>query len=107
VRADGTVLAWGDGELGQLGNGTRQSVATPVPVSGLSGVVSLSARSSLVVAATADGSVWQWGWDGYTFGPDGSAAIDVVPRRVAVLPPATQVAAASTHALALAVDGTV
>jgi alpha-tubulin suppressor-like RCC1 family protein len=107
VRANGTVLAWGDGELGQLGNGTRQSVATPVPVSGLSGVVSLSARSSLVVAATADGSVWQWGWDGYTFRPDGSAAIDVVPRRVAGLPPTTQVAAASTHALALAVDGTV
>ncbi len=107
VRADGTVLAWGDGGLGQLGNGTRQSVATPVPVSGLSGVVSLSARSYLVVAATADGSVWQWGWDGYTFGPDGSAAIDVVPRRVAGLPPTTQVAAASMHALALAADGTV
>jgi alpha-tubulin suppressor-like RCC1 family protein len=107
VRADGTVLAWGDGELGQLGNGTRQSVATPVPVSGLSGVMSLSARSSLVVAATADGSVWQWGWDGYTRAPDGSAAVDVVPRRVAGLPPTTQVAAASTHALALAVDGTV
>ena len=107
VRANGTVLAWGDGELGQLGNGTRQSVATPVPVSGLSGMVSLSARSSLVVAATADGSVWQWGWDGYTFGPDGKAAVDVVPRRVAGLPPATRVAAASMHALALAADGTV
>jgi alpha-tubulin suppressor-like RCC1 family protein len=107
VLADGTVLAWGDGELGQLGNGTRQSVATPVPVSGLSGVVSLSARSSLVVAATTDGSVWQWGWDGYTFGPDGKAAVDVVPRRVAGLPPTTQVAVASMHALALAADGTV
>jgi hypothetical protein len=107
VLADGTVLAWGDGELGQLGNGTRQSVATPVPVSGLSRVVSLSARSSLVVAATADGSVWQWGWDGYTFRPDGTAAIDVVPRRVAGLPPTIQVAAANMHALALAVDGTV
>lgn len=82
-------------------------MATPVPVSGLSGVVSLSARSYLVVAATADGSVWQWGWDGYTFRPDGSATIDVVPRRVAGLPPTTQVAAASMHALALAVDGTV
>jgi len=107
VRADGTVLAWGDGELGQLGNGTRQSVATPVPVSGLRGVVSLSARSSLVVAATADGSVWQWGWDGYTFGPDGKAVLDVIPRRVAGLPPITRVAAASMHALALAADGTV
>jgi len=47
------------------------------------------------------------GLDGYTFGPDGSAAIDVVPRRVAGLPPTTQVAAASMHALALAADGTV
>jgi alpha-tubulin suppressor-like RCC1 family protein len=107
VLADGRLLAWGDGEVGQLGNGTRQSSAVPVQVSGLTGVVGVSAFSYLVVAVTSDGSVWQWGWDGRTFGSDGSAAVDVVPRLVGGLPPASQVAVGDSHVLVLAGDGTV
>jgi alpha-tubulin suppressor-like RCC1 family protein len=107
VLADGRLLAWGDGEIGQLGNGSRQSSAVPVEVSGLTGVVGVSAFSSLVVAVTSAGSAYQWGWDGRTFGPDGSAAVDVVPRLVGGLPPVSQVAAGDSHVLALARDGTV
>ena len=45
VKSDGTVWAWGDNTFGQLGRaGTGSSV--PVQVSGLTGVVSVSAGSS-------------------------------------------------------------
>src|SRR5512142_344448 len=35
LLADGTVLAWGQNSVGQLGDGTQKSRATPAPVPGL------------------------------------------------------------------------
>jgi alpha-tubulin suppressor-like RCC1 family protein len=32
ISSDGTVYAWGEGNLGQLGNGTKQSSAVPIQV---------------------------------------------------------------------------
>ncbi|BEP16112.1 hypothetical protein acdb102_44230 [Acidothermaceae bacterium B102] len=62
---DGTVRGWGNNGQGQMGNGTsstddaRTNAFAPVVVS-LSNVESLAGDA---VAASADGSVWQWGSD--------------------------------------------
>lgn len=67
LKADGTVLAWGENFLGQLGNGTQDSSNTPVQVVGLSvdsKVVAIAAGFSHSVALKADGSVWCWGRNG-------------------------------------------
>lgn len=62
VRADGTVAAWGSNEGGQLGNGTAGGhSATPVSVTGLSGVTELSGGAGAGYALRADGTVWAWG----------------------------------------------
>jgi len=45
VKSDGTVWAWGANEFGQLGDGTKNRSDTPRRVSGLTGVVQVSARS--------------------------------------------------------------
>ncbi|NUT51761.1 MAG: hypothetical protein HOV94_31370, partial [Saccharothrix sp.] len=68
LRADGTVVAWGKNDTGQLGNGWRAangggSVA-PVAVLGLTGVTAIAAGQLTGYALREDGTVWAWGWNG-------------------------------------------
>jgi len=43
VKKDGTVWAWGNNSLGELGDGTTTDRATPVRVKDLSGVKDIAA----------------------------------------------------------------
>ncbi len=63
LTTGGAVWAWGQGDLGELGNGTSTLVqSTPVPVSGLdSGVVAIASGDFNACAVKADGSLWCWG----------------------------------------------
>ncbi|MCW5558712.1 MAG: hypothetical protein KIT22_12905, partial [Verrucomicrobiae bacterium] len=54
LKTDGSVLAWGDNEIGQ----------TEVPAAAQSGVVAIAAGRDHTVALKADGSVLAWGWNG-------------------------------------------
>ena len=59
VRADGTVLSWGENVSDLLGTGAGPSVFRPVPgpVAGLTDAVAISGA----LALRRDGSVWSWG----------------------------------------------
>ncbi|MGC4001158.1 MAG: hypothetical protein QM767_28340 [Anaeromyxobacter sp.] len=67
LKADGTVWAWGDGGVGQLGQGTTASTTAPVQVRDASGagvldrVLRISAGPEHVLALRDDGTVWAWG----------------------------------------------
>jgi uncharacterized delta-60 repeat protein len=67
LSASGTVLAWGDNSLGQLGTGTTTSSLTPVAVSGLGGptgpanIVHLASGRSHSLALAEDGRIFAWG----------------------------------------------
>jgi alpha-tubulin suppressor-like RCC1 family protein len=58
---NGTVVAWGSNDAGQLGNGTTTLSAVPIPVSGLSEVKAISAGSHQSVALLKNGTVMAWG----------------------------------------------
>src|SRR5207237_1361854 len=63
---DGTVWAWGDDEVGQLGDGGAYgSRPTPGRVAVLAGVTAVATGSAFgsshSLALEADGSVWAWG----------------------------------------------
>ena len=67
LKSDGTVWAWGWNYYGQLGNGTNGTNTdknTPVEVSGLSGVVAVSAGYCHSLALLGDGTVRAWGYNG-------------------------------------------
>jgi alpha-tubulin suppressor-like RCC1 family protein len=119
LLSDSTVMAWGLNEYGELGNGTttgpstcgrfpfRQPCSTtPEAVTGLSGVVAVSAlRASL--ALLSDGTVRGWGNNEYGQIGDGSTADRDVPVSVSGLSGVVAISAGTDHSLALLSDGTV
>ena len=77
VGSDGKVYAWGDNQLGQLGDGSTDSSPVPVRVSLPSGrAIAVSAGINTSLAVSSDGRVYAWGdnsdgqlGDGSTTGP--------------------------------------
>lgn len=61
LLSNGTIMAWGDNEYGQLGNGTTQGSDLPVAVSGLSGVKAIAAGQNYSLALLKNGTVMGWG----------------------------------------------
>ena len=120
---DGTVVAWGANDEGQLGNGapgandpmvtSPKRSATPVKVTGLADIIDIEAGRKHAVALRKDGTVWAWGTrdDGALGGGDAKPAgsPDVVPAYAPVAVPGfegiTQIAVGLRHNLALRRDG--
>jgi len=66
LKSDGTVWAWGDNDVGQLGVGyfttsAPYGIATPVQVSGLNHVIEIAAGDGHSLALRNDSTVWAWG----------------------------------------------
>ena len=115
--SDGTVVAWGNNNYGQLGNTTTTTSSLPVLVDAtgvLAGktVVSVSAGSSHSIAVCSDGTVAAWGYNGSGRLGNNSTTNSSVPVMVdatGVLAGKTVVAvsAGGSHSIALCSNGTV
>ncbi|MDR2017620.1 MAG: hypothetical protein LBQ00_01870, partial [Syntrophobacterales bacterium] len=116
---DGTVLAWGRNNNGQLGDGTKTNRRTSVPVLvkgdddtliPLSGVTHLTAGGDHSLALK-DGTVLSWGWNSFGQLGDGTKTSRRMPVTVKVkglpLSDIKALAGGSYHSLALKEDGTV
>jgi alpha-tubulin suppressor-like RCC1 family protein len=128
LKEDGTVLAWGYNEQGQLGDGTNTSSSTPVRVSELDGVRVIAAGGSNGLALKDDGTVWAWGSNRFGQLGDGTSTDGTVttceitqvgpttpssctdsntPVQASELDGIEAIAAGFSHGLALKDDGTV
>jgi alpha-tubulin suppressor-like RCC1 family protein len=62
LQNDGTVVAWGLNDVGQLGdNGTENLRAFPTQVSQVNGVTAIAAGQAHSLAAESNGNVQDWG----------------------------------------------
>jgi alpha-tubulin suppressor-like RCC1 family protein len=107
---DGTVAAWGQGEAGQLGDGTNANSDVPVKVSNLSEVTAIAAGREHGLAVLQDGKVMAWGANAAGDLGDGTEKGSNVPVHVQVgfgLVGAKAVAAGIEHNLALLKTGKV
>jgi alpha-tubulin suppressor-like RCC1 family protein len=116
LTSDGRVLAWGDNESGDLGNGTTVSTGnefgapTPAQVALPAGtqVTAIAAGTEDSQAVTSDGRVLAWGYNAWGQLGDGSTGDSSVPVPMG-LPAgtrATAVAAGQDHSLALTAQPT-
>ena len=108
LLSNGTVMAWGNDEYGQLGNGTtKEDSEVPVAVKGLSDVRRSQPASNFSLALLNSGTVMAWGQDnegqlgngtikGAEEGPGSN-----VPVPVKGLTGVTSIAAGGEFALAL------
>lgn len=118
LRKNGTVMAWGDNDLGELGDGTTSSsFESPVKVSGLKGVTAVAAGYDYNLALLKSGVVMAWGdngsgelGDGTSTGPqrciDG-AACSTTPVQVPGLTGVKAITAGNGTAYALLNSGIV
>jgi alpha-tubulin suppressor-like RCC1 family protein len=118
--SDGTVAAWGENSLGQLGDGTttRRRIPTAVSTSSLSAlagrrVVAIAAGMEHGLALCSDGSVAAWGWNEYGQLGEGSTSVRRIPVLVSTGTgsalagkTAVAIAAGAFHNIVLCSDGT-
>lgn len=117
--ADGTLVAWGQNNFGQLGDGTTTQRNAPVPVitadTPLAGqtVVAIAAGTSHSMALCSNGTLVTWGSNTYGQLGDGTTTNRLLPTAVATAgtPMAgkavVRIAAGMLHSLALCSDGKV
>jgi alpha-tubulin suppressor-like RCC1 family protein len=106
LRNDGTVVAWGYNQYGQLGNGTTNTpFLSPNPVSGVGGVGTLSGIAAIGTggagtsyAITTSGQAYAWGSNSAGLVADGTTSERLTPVPV-LLPPVTGVDGALSDCL--------
>ena len=119
---DGTVVAWGPNDEGQLGNGPMGATGelgrypkpsvTPVRVTGLTDIIQIEAGAKHGLALRKDGTVWAWGTrDDGALG-DGQPktlrpVMAIGPTQVPGLQGITKISSGWRHNLALRSDGRV
>lgn len=118
LLANGTVMAWGQGSSGELGDGTQPASSVPVPVCGageaapcsklLEGATAVSAGSHFSAALLHNGTVVSWGANGAGELGDGSLTASDVPVAVSNLSEVRALAAGehSGNTLAVLENGT-
>jgi alpha-tubulin suppressor-like RCC1 family protein len=108
LKSDGSVWAWGRGDKGQLGNGSRTDSNVPVRVANLNCVTAIAVGGNQCLALRTDGSVWAWGGNSRGQLGDGTGANSDTPVAVSGLGAGVvAIAAGYQNSLALKSDGSV
>jgi alpha-tubulin suppressor-like RCC1 family protein len=107
LKADGTLLSWGNDEFGQLGDGgSNTNQSAPVPVFGATNIVAIAASDSHSLALKANGKMLSWGSDGFgQLGDGGSNTDQSAPVPILNAANIIAIAAGTRHSLALQADG--
>ncbi|HQR19103.1 MAG TPA: choice-of-anchor D domain-containing protein, partial [Gemmatimonadales bacterium] len=109
LRSDGTVVVWGQGSHGELGPASLvPKTATPVVVTGLTGVTDIAAGGAYTLARKSDLSLVAWGSNVYgTLGDSSSYSFRQSPAPVSGMTDVAEFTAGFGFALARKTGGSV
>jgi len=105
IKTDGSLWAWGDNQIGQLGDGTRERRLYPVRIGGDSTWSMIALESDHTLGIQTDGSLWAWGynWNGRL--GDGTMTSRLSPVRIGTYYYWASVAAGGGYSVAVREDG--
>jgi alpha-tubulin suppressor-like RCC1 family protein len=108
IRQNGTLLSWGTGGSGRLGDGTTVDKSSPVSViGGFTDWCQVSSSGAHSLGVRCNGTAWAWGSNGSGLLGDGTTVTKSSP--VSVIGGFTdwcQVSSGSSHSLGVRSDGT-
>ena len=107
LKWDGSVLAFGHNNAGQLGIGNYTDTSKPTPVTNLTGVAAISAGYDFSMAVLSNGIVKGWGDNSSGQLGIGSKTSMPMPTNVLGLSNIVMVSCGYQHTLALATNGMV
>jgi len=105
LLGNGDVRCWGSNDLGQLGDGTRETRLRPVVVLDLHDAVRIAAAGEHTCALRVGGEVWCWGHDGFGQLGDGSRVTRARPAPVHALTDVVDLVAGRRHTCAVRRSG--
>jgi alpha-tubulin suppressor-like RCC1 family protein len=106
IKPDGSVWAWGQNDVGQLGDGTTSNRLTPV-ASSITAVTQISTGFQHTVAVKTDRTAWAWGRNSEGELGDNTTTNRLTPVRAGTLTGVVEVGAGQYHSVAVKSDGTV
>lgn len=106
IRTDGTLFAWGNNSVGQLGLGNLQNQLLPTQVNGVANVVAVAGGASHYLALTSAGEVWAWGLNSSGQLGLGNNTNSSVPVKIPGLTNVISIACGASHSLAVKSNGT-
>jgi len=105
-----TLWAWGKNNLGQLGDGSNNTVSTPKKIGSAFNWYCISAGTDHSVALKNDGTLWTWGSNSYGQLGDGTIINRNIPTQIiSTTVPATTwqtISGGGAHSASIKSDGT-
>src|SRR5262249_22666917 len=107
IKSDGSLWAWGDNTLGQVGIPGAYYPAAPVEVGAEHDWSSVSASVNYSLAIKSDGTLWSWGDNaGGQLGTGTVGGSVMAPEQVGTATNWAMVSANRNHVLGVRTDGT-
>ena len=112
LQQTGQIACWGSNEDGQLGDGTNDNSAVPVPVTGIDDAKAIATSNEIIsgghsCALHRDGTISCWGHNRVGQLGNGSNNSSTVPVTVKNIVDATAIATGESHTCALHEGGTI
>lgn len=106
IKTEGTLWAWGNNSVGQLGNGTTTNRNVPTNIGTTSDWKTVAIGTNHTVALKMDGSLWAWGDNQTGELGDGTTINKNIPVQIGTAQDWRMVAAGNQYTVALKTDGT-
>lgn len=105
IKIDGTLWAWGNNTVNNLGDGTSIHRSIPVQIGTATNWSKISAGANHCLALKTDGTLWAWGYNFHGVLGNGTNINSSTPIQIGTDTNWSDISA-SYHSLALKIDGT-